>query len=82
METFSDKNPTYTFILFGNFFLPTRLIEPTRLFNFGKFSYLHVISNCTLIKEVRVAMNNNLTQKTPMLLIQKVDDFAYCGGEK
>ena len=43
-------------ISFGNFFLPTRLIEPTRLFNFGKFSYLHVISNCMLIKEVSVLM--------------------------
>ena len=41
-------------ILFWKFFLATWLIEPTRLFNFGNFSYLHVISNCTLIKEVRV----------------------------
>ena len=43
-------------ILFWKFFLPTRLIEPTRLFNFGNCSYLHVISNCALIKEVRVLM--------------------------
>ena len=50
----SEKNPTYTLILFWKFFLPTRLIEPTRLFNFGNCSYLHVISNCALIKEVRV----------------------------
>ena len=30
----------------------TWLIKPACLFNFGFFSYLHVISNCTLIKEV------------------------------
>ena len=41
-------------ILFWKFFLPTWLIEPTRLFHFGNFSNLHVISNCTLIREVRV----------------------------
>ena len=40
--------------LSSNSTLPTRLVEPTRLFNFGNFSYLHVISNCQLIKEVRV----------------------------
>ena len=45
------------FILFWTFFLPTRLIEPTRLFNFGNCSYLHVISNCALIKEVRVCIS-------------------------
>ena len=41
-------------ILFWKFVLPIRLIEPTHLFNFGNCSYLHVISNCALIKEVRV----------------------------
>ena len=53
METYFRKILP-TLILFWEFFLPTRLIEPTRLFNFGNFSYLHVISNCALIKEVRV----------------------------
>ena len=37
------KNPTYF-----------ALLEPPRLFDFGKMSYLHVISNCTLIREVRL----------------------------
>ena len=44
----SETNPTYTLILFWKKFLPTWLIEPTLLFNFGNFSYLHVIGNCTL----------------------------------
>ena len=48
---------TYTFILFWEFFLPTWLIEPTRLFHFGKFSYPHVISNCRLIREMRVLIS-------------------------
>ena len=59
METYVRKNPTYTFILFWKFFLPTWLIEPTCLFHFGNFSYLHVISNCKLIREVRVYIFQN-----------------------
>ena len=35
-------------------------ILPTHLFYFGNFSYLHVISNCTLIREVRVGTSKLL----------------------
>ena len=54
-------------ILFWKFFLPTLLIEPTRLFDFGNFSYLHIISNCTLIKEVRVVFNPTLLSNEGIL---------------
>ena len=73
----SEQNPTYMFILFWKFFLPTWLIEPTCLFHFGKFSYLHIISNCTLIREVRVwpelkkktqLSQNNFRNKIPIFI--------------
>ena len=48
------KNLPNMFISFWKIFLSTWLIEPLRLFHFGNFSYLHVISNYTLIKKVRV----------------------------
>ena len=53
--TYFKKNVTYTFIfLFKKFSLSTWLIEPTRFFHFENFSNLHIISNCILIREVRV----------------------------
>ena len=41
-ECISWFDSTYMIISFWKFVLPTRLLEPTRLFVFERISYLHV----------------------------------------
>ena len=61
----TNAKPDESNLYFGNFsYLSTWLIEPTHIhtyiFHFVNFSYLHVISNCTLNREVRVLIGTVL----------------------